>query len=77
MHPRAQNNPLRTAMKDWLIQREFQCEVNFLRPCSEEGSGVAEPVVNNQINPDCDNSAVGNPQAEIIDVPVLGLAGCH
>ena len=36
----------------------------FLRPCSEEGSDAAEPVVNNQINPDCDNSAVDNPQVE-------------
>ena len=74
---RAQNNPLKTARKNWLIQRECQCEVNFLRPCSEEGSDVAEPVVNNQINPDCDNSAVDNPQVANIDVPVLGLAGCH
>ena len=54
---RAQNNPLKTARKNWLIQREFQCEVNFLRPCSEEGSDVAEPVVNNQKSPECDNSA--------------------
>ena len=74
---RAQNNPLKTARKNWLIQRECQCEVTFLRPCSEEGSDVAEPVVNNQINPDCDNSAVDNPQVAKIDVPVLGLAGCH
>ena len=26
-----------------MIQRELQCEVSFLRPCSEEGSDVAEP----------------------------------
>ena len=74
---RAENNPLKSARKNWLIQRECQCEVTFLRPCSEEGSDVAEPVVNNQINPDCDNSAVDNPQVAKIDVPVLGLAGCH
>jgi len=49
----------------------------FPRPFSEEGSDAAEPVVNNQISPDCDNSAVDNPQVENIDMPVLGLAGCH
>ena len=29
-------------------------------------------------NADCDNSAVEKkPQLEVIDMPVLGLAGCH
>ena len=53
---RAQNNPLKTARKNWLIQRDFQCEVNSLRPCSEEGSNAAKSKIN-KIMPDCDNSA--------------------
>ena len=34
-----------TDRKDWLTRRELQCEVCFLRPCSEEGSDVAEPYI--------------------------------
>ena len=39
---RAQDNPLQTARKNQLIQREIHGEVNFLRPCSEEGSDAAD-----------------------------------
>ena len=42
---RAQNNPYKADRKDWLTQRELQCEVCFLRPCSKEGSDAAEPFI--------------------------------
>ena len=43
MHRTCTNNPLKSDRIKWLIQREIQWEVCFLRPCSEEGSDVAEP----------------------------------
>ena len=42
---RAQNSPLKNCQENLLIQREFQYEVNFLRPCSEEGSDAAFSII--------------------------------
>ena len=43
MHLTCTKQSLKNCQENLLIQREFQYEVNFLRPCSEEGSDVAEP----------------------------------
>ena len=49
MHLTCKNNPIKPDRRNWLIHREIQFEVCFLRPCSEEGSDATEPVVNTQI----------------------------
>ena len=43
MHLTCTKQSLKNCQEKLLIQRELQCEVSFLRPCSEEGSDVAEP----------------------------------
>ena len=45
VHRSCTKQSLQTDRKDWLTRRELQCEVCFLRPCSEEGSDVAEPYI--------------------------------
>ena len=73
MHRTCTNNPLKSDRRKWLIHREIQFEVCFLRPCSEEGSDIAEPVVNSQKSPDCANSAE-NWNLQMDDMEVLGLS---
>ena len=42
MHRMCTNNPVKSDRRKWLIHREIQFEVCFLRPCSEEGSDATE-----------------------------------
>ena len=56
--------------------RGNHCEVNFLRPCSEEGSDAAQSTVIDQ-NWFYIATTVQKWNENRIDLPVLGLAGCH
>ena len=47
MHRTCTNNPVKSDRRNWLIHREVQFEVCFLRPCSEEGSDATKPIKNN------------------------------
>ena len=71
MHRTCTNNPVQSDRRNWLIHREIQFEVCFLRSCSEEGSDATEL----KKRPDCDNSA--EIETGLNDMPVLGLAGRH
>ena len=70
MHRTCTNNPVKSDRRKWLIHREVQFEVCFLRPCSEEGSDATKTV---KKIPDCDNSAEHR-NWQLDGVEVLGLS---
>ena len=45
MHLTCTKQSLKNCQENLLIQREFQYEVNFLRPCSEEGSEAVFSII--------------------------------